>query len=178
MFLQRNLGLYRTLADFCLEVTAPKPVSLPTGPSELHRNSICCHWARRIAPKPVSLPTRLGPRMFFWTSGRAVWPSSSPCRLVALRHLAPAPSRPSRSCTARCGRPAFASTLRTRRPLIPAAEEPLAPRVAGAAGLAGYGRRGRPRAPAPSRRCVLSSRTEQKGHWELSRVRTRCAHRF
>ena len=26
--------------------------------------------------------------------------------------------------------------------------------------------------------CVLSSRIEQKGHWELSRVRTRCAHRF
>ena len=126
---------------------------------KLHRNSICCHWARRIAPKPVSLPTRLGPRMFFRTSGRTVWPSSSPCRLAALRHLAPAPSRPSRSCTARCGRPAFASTLRTRRPLIPpAAEEPLAPRVAGAAGLAGHGRRGRPRAPAPSRRPCTRSR--------------------
>ena len=76
---------------------------------------------------------------------RAVWPPSA--------------TWPSRSCTARCGRPAFASTLRTRRPLIPsAAEEPLAPRVAGAAGLAGHGRRGRPRAPAPSRRPCTRSR--------------------
>ena len=40
----------------------------------------------------------------------------------------------------------------------PAAEEPLAPRVAGAAGLAGHGRRGRPRAPAPSRRPCTRSR--------------------
>lgn len=34
------------MVAFCLEVTAPKSVSLPTGPSELHRNPICCHWAR------------------------------------------------------------------------------------------------------------------------------------
>ena len=34
------------MGAFCLEVTAPKSVSLPTGPSELHRNPICCHWAR------------------------------------------------------------------------------------------------------------------------------------
>ena len=27
-------------------------------------------------------------------------------------------------------------------------------------------------------RCVLSSRIEQKGHWELGRVRTVCARRF
>ena len=31
---------------FCLEVTAPKPVLLPTGPSELHRNPFYCHRAR------------------------------------------------------------------------------------------------------------------------------------
>ena len=54
----------------------------------------------------------------------------------------------------------------------------LSPADAGylAVRVAGGGRRAR--LGCADVACVLSSRTEQKEHWELSRVRTRRAHRF
>ena len=44
--------------------------------------------------------------------------------------------------------------------------------------LKGNRSRSAPKVPRGAHGCVLSSRIEQKGPWELSRVRTRCAHRF
>ena len=44
--------------------------------------------------------------------------------------------------------------------------------------LKGNRSRSAPKVPRGAHGCVLSSRIEQKGHWELSWVRTRCAHRF
>lgn len=107
------------MVAFCLEVTAPKPISLPTGPSELHRNPICCHWAR---------PDRTETRFAASTAGAPdVFPDVEPCsivefllcRLSAFRHLSPsafvALPFPCRSMW----EPPCASAPRTRRPLAP-----------------------------------------------------------
>lgn len=80
---------------------------------------------------------------------RAVWSPSAtwPQRLLGppAPALLDAGARPSRALLERDARSS-------------PAEEPLAPRVAGAAGLAGHGRRGRPRTPALSRRPCTRSR--------------------
>lgn len=160
------------MGAFCLEVTAPKSVSLPTGPSELHRNPICCHWAR---------PDRTETRFAANTAGTPdVFPDVELrsmaefllCRLAAFRHLSPsafvALPFPCRSMW----EPPCAITPRTRCPLIPRRGTHRAPRcwgrvdvrphvvrpgatahrVVGVADPAGHGRRGWPRTPAPGHR--------------------------
>lgn len=123
------------MVAFCLEVTAPKSVSLPSGPSELHRNPIYCHWARPDRTETRFAASTAGTRTFFRTSSRAAWSSSSPCRLVALRHLSPNALSvlplPHRSMWAPAARPA--RVLLERGARSSPAEEPISPRTVGVA---------------------------------------------
>lgn len=86
------------MGAFCLEVTAPKSVSLPTGPSDLHRNPICCHWAR---------PDRTETCFVANTAGTPdVFPDVEPCSIA---EFLPVPT----------GRPPPLEPQRLRGPPIP-----------------------------------------------------------
>lgn len=121
------------MGAFCLEVTAPKSVSLPTGPSELHRNPICCHWAR---------PDRTETRFAASIAGTpGVFPDVEPCSIVEFLPVPPGcppplePQRllgpPTPALLDVGNRPA--RLLLERGARSSPAEEPISPRTVGAA---------------------------------------------
>ncbi len=103
-------------------------------------------------------------------AGRA---KKNPAPVAASTSANAANSLPLSGVTVRAGWPDSASTSTSRThaavcaPALPPARKPLLRSTSVTR-----------HAPAPLPTYVLSSRTEQKEHWELSRVRTSCAHRF
>ncbi len=75
------------MVAFCLEVTAPKSVSLPTGPSELHRNPICCHWARTDRTETRFAASTAGAPDVFPDVELRSMAEFLLCRLAAFHHL-------------------------------------------------------------------------------------------
>ena len=173
LFLQRNSASLRAMVACCLEVTAPKSVSLPSGPSELHRNPICCHWAR---------PDRTETRFAASTAGAPdVFPDVEPCsivefllcRLSAFRHLSPSAflALPLPRCS--MWAPPCAITPRTRCPLIPRRGTHLASHCRGRVDVRLHVVR-----PGASRTAMLGSRTlrDMGGVAGLARPRPVTAH--
>lgn len=178
------------MVAFCLEVTAPKSVSLPTGPSELHRNPICCHWAR---------PDRTETRFAASTAGAPdVFPDVEPrsmaefllYRLAAFHHLSPSaflalplPRRSMwvpalRECSSNAA-PARPSPPRNPSRLAPSGSRRRSParrsprriahRDVGVADPAGHGRRGWPRAPVPGHRPCTRPTAVGYDRWPVGR---------
>ncbi len=177
------------MVAFCLEATAPKSVSLPSGPSELHRNPICCHWAR---------PDRTEARFAASTAGTPdVFPDVEPRSMVELLPVPPGrppPLEPQRllgppipvpldvgtslrdySSNAVPAHPPPRNPSRLApsgsRRRSPARRSPrrIAPRVVGVADPAGHGRRGWPRTPAPGHRPCTRPTVVGYDRWSVGR---------
>ena len=177
------------MVAFCLEVTAPKSVSLPTGPSELHRNPICCHWARTDRTETRFAASTAGaPDVFPDVELRSMAeflpvPTGRPPPLELQRLRGPPIPVPldvgtslrdySSNAVPAHPPPRNPSRLALSGPRrrSPARRSPrrIAPRVVGVADPAGHGRRGWPRTPAPGHRPCTRPTAVGYDRWPVGR---------